>query len=196
MAFLRSVAPPEGGPHIHKGDILLRPPRLSDYTEWAALRGMSREHLVPWEPAWAPDELSRAAFRMRLKHYFREMREDSGYAFFLIRADDNTLLGGLTLSNIRRGASQSVSIGYWVGAPFAGQGIMTKGVRAIASFVFDTLQLHRLEAACLPKNVASIRVLEKAHFTREGLARNYLKINGYWQDHFLYALLKDDHRAG
>jgi ribosomal-protein-alanine N-acetyltransferase len=71
---------------------------------------------------------------------------------------------------------------------------MTKGVRAIAAFVFDTLHLHRLEAACLPTNVASIRVLEKVGFTREGLAREYLKINGRWQDHFLYALLKDDPR--
>jgi [ribosomal protein S5]-alanine N-acetyltransferase len=194
MAFLRTPPLPETGPQIEWDGLILRIPRLSDYHPWAELRGCSRAHLEPWEPAWTPDELSRAAFRMRLKHYTREMRENSGYAFFMFKADDNTLLGGATLSNIRRGVSQSCSIGYWVGAPYAGQGIMTNGVRAIAAFVFDSLHLHRLEAACLPSNVASIRVLEKAGFTREGLAREYLKINGRWQDHFLYALLKDDPR--
>ncbi|MFP3921195.1 MAG: GNAT family N-acetyltransferase [Dichotomicrobium sp.] len=194
MAFLRSPPIPENGPQIEWEGLLLRMPRLGDYHAWAELRAMSREHLEPWEPAWTPDELSRGAYRMRLKHYMREMRENSGYAFFMFKADDNTLLGGATLSNIRRGVSQSCSIGYWVGAPYAGQGVMTKGVRAIAAFVFDSLYLHRLEAACLPTNVASIRVLEKVGFTREGLAREYLKINGRWQDHFLYALLKDDTR--
>lgn len=195
MAFLRSVSAPENGPQILKDDIILRMPRPSDYSAWAELRAISREFLTPWEPAWTPDELSRSAFRMRLKHYFREMRDDNGYAFFLCRADANTLIGGITLSNVRRGVSQSCSIGYWVGAPYANQGYMTKGVSAVASFVFDNLRLHRLEAACLPTNVASIRVLEKVGFKREGLARRYLKINGYWQDHFLYALLDDDERC-
>lgn len=194
MAFLRSPPTSENGPQIEREGLLLRMPRLGDYEAWAHLRAESRPHLEPWEPAWTPDELSRGAYRMRLKHYQREMRENIGYAFFVFKADDNTLLGGATLSNIRRGVSQSCSLGYWVGAPHAGQGVMTKGVRAIAGFVFDSLHLHRLEAACLPTNVASIRVLEKVGFTREGLARQYLKINGRWQDHFLYALLKDDPR--
>jgi ribosomal-protein-alanine N-acetyltransferase len=194
MAFLRSPPTPDNGPELEWDDLMLRMPRPGDYYAWAELRARSRQHLEPWEPAWAPDELSRGAYRMRLKHYQREMRENSGYAFFMFKADDNTLFGGATLSNIRRGVSQSCSIGYWVGSPFAGQGVMTKGVRAIAAFVFDSLHLHRLEAACLPTNVASIRVLEKVGFTREGLAREYLKINGRWQDHFLYALLKDDPR--
>lgn len=195
MAFLKSVSASEGGPQIAKDDILLRMPRQADYVAWAELRAVSRDFLVPWEPAWAADELSRSAFRLRLKHYFREMREDSGYAFFLFRAHDSTLLGGVTLSNVRRGVSQSCSIGYWIGAPHANKGYMTKAVNAVASFVFDSLHLHRLEAACLPANVASIRVLEKVGFKREGLARRYLKINGYWQDHFLYALLDEDERS-
>ncbi len=194
MAFLRSPPLSESSPQLEYDGLILRVPRLSDYHGWAQLRERSRAHLEPWEPAWTADELSRGAYRMRLKHYMREMQENSGYAFFMFKADDNALLGGATLSNIRRGVSQSCSIGYWVGAPHAGQGIMTRGVRAIAAFVFDSLCLHRLEAACLPTNKASIRVLEKAGFTREGLAREYLKINGRWQDHCLYALLSDDAR--
>jgi [ribosomal protein S5]-alanine N-acetyltransferase len=82
-----------------------------------------------------------------------------------------------------------------VGAHYAKQGYMTAAVRAVVPFVFDTLELHRLEAACLPSNTASMRLLEKTGFQREGLARRYLRINGVWQDHLLYALLESDPRV-
>jgi ribosomal-protein-alanine N-acetyltransferase len=98
----------------------------------------------------------------------------------------------LTLANIRRGVAQAGSIGYWVGAPFAKQGYMTAAVRALVPHCFSALRLHRLEAACIPGNDASIRLLEKTGFTREGYARRYLCINGVWQDHLLYARLQDD----
>ena len=96
------------------------------------------------------------------------------------------------MSNIRRGVSQSCSLGYWIGEPYARQGYMTKGVRAIIWFVFDVLRLHRLEAACLPENKASAALLTRTGFQYEGLARRYLKIDGVWQDHWLFALLNDD----
>ena len=79
-----------------------------------------------------------------------------------------------------------------MGEPFAGRGYMSRAVRAAAHFAFGTLRLHRLEAACLPHNDASIRVLESVGFQREGYARSYLRINGRWQDHILYALLESD----
>ncbi len=122
------------------------------------------------------------------------MRADQGYPFFLFRNDGHVLLGGLTLTNIRRGVAQAGSLGYWIGAPFAHRGYMTAAVRALIPFVFDALKLHRLEAACIPRNSASIGLLEKTGFQREGMARDYLCINGIWQDHLLYARLKDDGR--
>jgi ribosomal-protein-alanine N-acetyltransferase len=79
-----------------------------------------------------------------------------------------------------------------MGEPFARQGYMTAAVRAVAPFAFSALGLHRLEAACIPTNTASMRLLEKCGFVREGLARQYLCINGQWQDHVLYARLRDD----
>jgi ribosomal-protein-alanine N-acetyltransferase len=194
MEFLRPASRPEGAAELSGGGVWLRAPELCDYSAWAELRGVSRDFLEPWEPAWAEDELSRAAFRRRLKHYYREMREDQGYAFFLFRSGDNALLGGITVSGVRRGVSQSCSIGYWIGRPHAKQGYMYKGVRNVIPYVFDTLRLHRLEAACLPSNAASTRLLEKLGFTREGIARRYLKINRQWQDHLLFALLNDDPR--
>ncbi len=192
MAFLRAVAGADSGPVLHGDGLMLRMPHTGDYPAWAELRARSREFLVPWEPTWTDDELTRAAFKRRLKHYQRDFRDETGYAFFIHRQHDQALIGGVSLSNIRRGVTQSVTLGYWMGRPFAGRGWMTEAVSAVAPFVLNSLRLHRLEAACIPSNTASIRVLEKCGFTREGFARSYLKINGVWQDHYLYALIADD----
>jgi ribosomal-protein-alanine N-acetyltransferase len=182
----------ESRPQIEGDGVFLREPQLSDYAAWADLRASSRAFLEPWEPRWARDELTRDTFRRRIRYYYRDARQDLGYAFFLFRTSDSALIGGITLSNIRRGVSQSCSLGYWIGEPYARQGYMTKGVRAVAWFVFEVLRLHRLEAACLPENKASSALLTRTGFQYEGLARRYLKINGIWQDHWLFALLSDD----
>lgn len=194
MALLRTASPSDFGPVIESERVMLRTPQMSDYPVWAELRASSREFLMPWEPLWTPDELSRASFRRRVRHYLRDLREDVGYALFIYAAATGELVGGLTLCNVRRGVTQSCTLGYWVGANYAQQGYMTAAVRAVVPFVFDSLELHRLEAACLPTNTASMRLLEKTGFQREGLARRYLRINGLWQDHVLYALLDSDPR--
>ncbi len=182
----------ETRPYVEGDGVFLREPQMSDYAAWAAVRAESREFLEPWEPRWPRDELERDTYRRRMRYYYRDARQDLGYAFFLFRSSDSSLIGGMTLSNIRRGVSQSGSLGYWIGAPYARQGYMTRGVRAITWFVFDVLHLHRLEAACLPENTASAALLTRTGFQYEGLARRYLKINGTWQDHWLFALLAED----
>jgi ribosomal-protein-alanine N-acetyltransferase len=111
----------------------------------------------------------------------------------VFRNEDHALVGGITLANLRRGVAQAGSIGYWVGETYARQGYMTAALRALTPFAFESLRLHRLEAACIPTNAASIRLLEKSGFTREGYAREYLCINGVWADHLLFARLKEDH---
>lgn len=194
MAFLRSVSGAEQGPIVHGRTVTLKIPQIQDYAEWAELRAESRDFLTPWEPTWQRDELSKASFRRRLRYYQKELRDETGYAFFIYDRPTEALLGGLTLSNIRRGVTQSVCLGYWIGKKYAGQGNMSAAVQAITPFVFDTLGLHRLEAACLPINTPSIKLLTKSGFQQEGLARRYLKINGVWQDHLLFALLEDDVR--
>jgi len=194
MAFLRVPTGADGEAEVHGQQIYLRHPAMGDYAAWAELRAMSRQHLTVWEPQWARDELTRSAFRRRLRQYQRELRDDQGYAFFTFRQGDAKLLGGLSISNIRRGVAQAASIGYWIGAPHVRQGYMTDALKATLPFAFGTLGLHRLEAACLPHNTPSTRVLEKAGFRREGMARRYLKINGAWQDHDLFALLQEDAR--
>ncbi len=195
MAFLRTSLIPDVVPEVRGSGLLLRAPLLTDYGAWMQLRADSREHLTPWEPEWSRDELSYPSFRRRLKQYQRDMIEDTSYALFLLRERDAALMGGLTLSIVRRGVAQAASLGYWIGQPFAGRGIMTEAVHTILPFAFEQLRLHRVEAACLPHNRASVRVLEKTGFRREGLARQYLKIDGAWQDHLLFAALETDGRV-
>jgi [ribosomal protein S5]-alanine N-acetyltransferase len=192
MAFFRTVGFSEQLPVIAGDGLLLRTPQMGDYGEWAALRELSREFLTPWEPTWPTDDLARASFRRRIKRYYEDQRCDMAYPFFIFRKVDNALLGGLTLANVRRGCAQACSLGYWMGATWAHQGYMTAAVRAVLPFAFSTLRLHRVEAACIPANAASIRLLEKNGFRREGIAREYLCINGVWQDHLLYARLRND----
>ncbi len=175
-----------------RGDgVYLRPAEMRDYDAWSQLRAASRAFLVPWEPTWPGDDLTPAAFRRRLRRSLQEIANDEAYPLLIFR-DNGILAGGLTLGQVRRSVVQSGTLGYWIGAPHARQGLMTAAVRAIIGYGFTTLRLHRIEASCLPTNRASIGLLERTGFTKEGYARAYLRINGIWQDHLLYALLDTD----
>ena len=196
MAFFRTINFAEPLPSVVGGGVSLRTPQATDHAEWAALREQSREFLTPWEPTWPADDLSRGAFRRRIRRYTEDLRTDQSYAFLIFRSADGRLVGGLTLANVRRGVAQAGSLGYWMGLPYVRQGYMTAAVRAVIPFAFGTLRLHRLEAACIPSNTASIRLLENTGFVREGYAREYLCINGIWQDHLLYGRLKDSKSGG
>jgi [ribosomal protein S5]-alanine N-acetyltransferase len=191
MAFFRTINFSEPLPPVVGDGVVLRAPMLTDHAEWAAVREESRDFLTPWEPTWPEDDLTRTAFRRRIRRYAEDLRADQSYAFVIVRSSDNALVGGLTLANIRRGVAQAASVGYWMGRPYVRQGYMTAAVRAVITFAFNSLRLHRLEAACIPTNNASIKLLEKTGFVREGYARDYLCINGIWQDHLLYGRLKD-----
>jgi [ribosomal protein S5]-alanine N-acetyltransferase len=188
MALLDWMTP-ESGLQLDGGRVRLRPPRHRHYEEWAVLRRRSREFLQPWEPTWPSDDLTRAAFRRRLSAYARELELGSGYPFFVFREDDGALVGGVTLSNIRRGVAQMGTLGYWVGQPFARHGYTLAAVKTLARFAFDTLALHRVEAACVPENERSHGLLLKAGFKPEGRAAAYLKINGEWRDHLLFGMV-------
>lgn len=192
MALFRLGSQPENANFIRGEGIYLRPGEMRDFDQWSWLRDISRDFLTPWEPTWPADDLTRTAFRRRLRRHQDEIDRDEAYPFFIFRQQDDALLGGLTLGQIRRGVAQSGTLGYWMGKPHAGKGYMAKAVRAAAGFAFATLRLHRLEAACVPTNEASIRLLEGVGFTREGYARAFLRINGQWQDHILFALIETD----
>lgn len=172
----------------------LRLPVFSDHVAWANLRGDSRAFLTPWEPSWSEDHLSRRAFTNRVNWAQRAARKGTAWPLLLIR-HDGTLIGAITLDNVRHGPAQQGTLGYWVGAPFARQGYMREAIAALSEHAFATLELSRLEAACLPENAASRGVLEKSGFKYEGVAQAYLQINGRWRNHVLYASLRGDRRG-
>lgn len=181
-------------PQIAQDRLILRIPRLSDFAQWHSLRSQSRDFLTPWEPSWGVNELTKKSFEKRVRRFRQNAKTGTGYAFFLYELDASgkqQLRGGLSVSNIRRGAMHACNMGYWVGAPYAGTGLTTKSVTMAKPFIFEELKLHRIESAIIPTNIASRRVLEKNHFVHEGAAENYLFINGKWQDHLLFGLVRE-----
>ena len=181
-----------GSPELSDATYRLRLPQNGDFDAWRRLRVESREFLQPWEPTWRAEDFTAHAFRARVQRNQQEYHSGSAVPFFIFRRSDDALLGGLTVGLIRRGVAQACMIGYWMGASHAGQGHMFAALHLAIPYMFGELQLHRIEAACIPDNVKSVRLLERSGFTREGLLRHYLKINGAWRDHLLFALLSSD----
>ncbi|MCA8883565.1 MAG: GNAT family N-acetyltransferase [Rhodobacteraceae bacterium] len=180
---------------IQSERMLLRPPAQDDFVPWATLRRDNAAYLQPWEPTWAQDHLTRRSFSHRVRWAHRTINDGSGMPLFLFARDSGTLLGALTLDNIRRGPAQAGTIGYWIGQAHSGQGYMREAIRAVAHHAFTQLDLSRIEAGCLPENAASRRVLENSGFKYEGVAQSYLQINGRWRNHVLYANLRSDRRG-
>lgn len=174
------------------GRVILKPLAVSDWREWAKLRADSRDFLTPWESTWPDDALEAGAFRRRVRQYAEDWARRTAYHFLIRRAEDNRLVGGINITNVRRGIAQQGTLGYWIGAAHARHGYMTEAMLAMLGFAFGELKLHRVEAACLPDNAASRALLLKCGFREEGRARQYLRINGRWQDHVTFAILADD----
>lgn len=196
MALFRFSTEPPTRPLIRTQNLILRAPQAGDYAAWSLLRMESRDFLTPWEPTWNEDDLTRTSFRLRVKRAAREIAADEAYSLFVVDARTEALLGGLTLGLVRRGVAQACTLGYWMGERHAGKGHMSEAVRGALRFAFHDLALHRVEAACLPSNEPSRRLLERVGFQHEGLARAYLRINGLWADHLLYAALASDRLPG
>ncbi|KAF0675794.1 GNAT family N-acetyltransferase [Profundibacterium mesophilum] len=173
----------------------LRPPRHGDFRAWSELRRDSRDFLAPWEPTWSDDHLTRKSFTNRVYWAQRSIANDTALPLFLIRREDEMLIGAITLDNLRRGPAQAGTLGYWVGAPFARQGYMGEAITALVHHAFKLMGLSRLEAACLAENNASRAVLEHSGFKYEGVAQSYLQIDGRWRNHVLYANLRMDRRG-
>ena len=175
--------------------LTLRPPVHSDFQAWAALRLQSRDYLTPWEPAWASDHLGRKSFTNRVYWAQRSVSSGTALPLFLIRREDQVIVGAITLDNIRRGPAMAGTLGYWSGQPFARQGYMREAIGSVVHYAYGKLDLSRIEAACLPENAASRGLLEKSGFKYEGVAQSYLQIAGRWRTHVLYAALRHDRRG-
>ena len=172
--------------------VFLRPPKRRDALKWQKLRMSSKSFLVPWEPSWDASSCTRRAYLRYFKNSNYLANMDRAYSFLIFKIDDKTLLGGINIGNVRRGVSQSASLGYWIGEKHSRNGYMKEALKLLMPSLFIDLRLNRIEAATLEENVASKNLLKKIGFKKEGVLRKYLKINGAWRDHILYGLLEND----
>ena len=172
--------------------VFLRPPKRRDALKWQKLRISSKSFLVPWEPSWDASSCTRRAYLRYFKNSNYLANMDRAYSFLIFKTEDKTLLGGINIGNVRRGVSQSASLGYWIGAKHSRNGYMKEALKLLIPSLFIDLRLNRIEAATLEENIASKNLLKKIGFKKEGVLRKYLKINGTWRDHILYGLLEND----
>jgi ribosomal-protein-alanine N-acetyltransferase len=191
-----SLFQPNSGALLEGQRVQLREPGFGDYREWVSVRRQSRAFLQPWEPTWSHQEFETAAFRDRIRHYRRERENGTAYTFVIVPKGIGGIAGGITLGKVQHGVCNSGELGYWMGAAYAGKGYMRESLDLVITYAFESLGLQRVEAACIPENARSVRLLEKAGFVREGVMRAYLRINGVRRDHLRFALLKEDRARG
>jgi len=172
---------------LDAGPVTLRPPRMSDQPAWASVRARNYDDLQPWEPVWPEGCLSAEFFTRRLRRQAKDWDAGTAYSFIILLGDENgPLIGGVNLNHVALGAARSASLGYWLDQDHRGNGYMTEALSAVMDWAFTSLNLHRINAACLPHNERSIAVLRTLSFAEEGFAKSYYRINGVWEDHILF----------
>lgn len=176
--------------------LVLRPPRTNDVGEIRRLLRQNHEHLKPWNPAPPPGddptsitEVSKTVLRQR-----REWKRGSSFVFMVaLRDEPARFVGKIALNGVMRGALYGAYLGYWMDREQQGKGIVTEAIAAVLDFAFGPAGLHRVQAAIMPRNARSLRVIEKLGFRREGYAERYLQIAGQWEDHILFAKTREEH---
>jgi ribosomal-protein-alanine N-acetyltransferase len=175
--------------------LILRPLRTNDVPEMRRALRSNAGHLRPWSVAPGPgeDPASLASVSRAVLQHRREWKR--GHTFVLVitpRDNEARVIGRIALGAVLRGAFQNAYLGYWIDQELQGRGLMTEAVHATTAFAFSAAGLHRVQAAVMPRNGASLRVLEKAGYRREGVAQRYLSIAGRWEDHVLLATTAEE----
>jgi len=164
-----------------------------DYEAWYQVRDRCRSWLVPWEPRpkgapLAPEDAVSFASRCLMRERERQLGTGFGFGLFV----EGRFAGEITLSSIQRGPFQNGSVGYWIDQDLAGLGLIPEAVVVVLQYAFETLGLHRIEVAIIPRNSSSRRVVEKLGLRVEGVALGFLEINGEWEDHIRYAITAEE----
>lgn len=153
----------------------------------------NKEFLEEWEPLRTSEYYSVEAQTKLIENDLLNMEREQLFKVWIYRREaSDRIIGSIALNNIVRGAFQSCTVGYRIDHSENGKGYMTEGLKYVIEHAFHPLQLHRIEANIMPRNKASLRVVEKLGFREEGLASKYLKINGKWEDHIHMVLLNEE----
>jgi [ribosomal protein S5]-alanine N-acetyltransferase len=180
---------------LREGDTAIRPLESSDLPALVEARVRNREFLAEWEPTRDESFFTPAGQARELALDDAAWRTATGFPFAILDVNDgDRLIGRVALANVVRGVWQNATLGYWVSEDAGGRGHATAAVRLALRFAFEVAGLHRVQPAIMPRNVRSRRVVEKCGFRHEGVALRYLKINGAWEDHDLYAMTVEDWR--
>lgn len=176
--------------------LLLRAPRTGDVGEVRRMLRHNNEYLKPWTPASRPGEDPTSITEVS-KTILRQRREwKHGRTFVMMIAtqrEPNRFIGKLALNGVMRGAMHGAYLGYFMDVDQQGKGYVTEAIKGLLDFAFGPLALHRIQAAIMPRNAKSLRVIEKLGFRREGYAERYLQIAGKWEDHILFARTREEH---
>jgi ribosomal-protein-alanine N-acetyltransferase len=183
------------GLRLETSRVILRAPRTIDIAELRSLLSRNADHLRPWSPSPPPGtnplgftELGRSISKQR-----RDWKAGTGYVFVaLLRQAREPIIGRVALTSVARGPWQSAQLGYWIDAASGGRGLMSEGVELVLAFAFGQLRLHRVQAAVMPTNQPSRRILSKRGFREEGYAARYLRIGNAWEDHVIYGLTAEE----
>jgi ribosomal-protein-alanine N-acetyltransferase len=190
----KPFAPPTEAVTLVGRRVLLRPLRPEDFADWQEVRRSSAEWLTQWEPRptpGMPDTVEDPqAFKSRCSMRLREIQLGTGFGFGVFLA--GRFIGEVNLNSIQRGARHNAYIGYWIDQNEAGQGLVPEAVVVALRFAFEDLHLHRVQISIVPRNTASLRVVEKLGLRSEGLAERYLQINGVWEDHLRHAITAEE----
>lgn len=174
--------------------ILLRPLKPEDFWRWQEVRRRNADWLIKWEPSrpvGSPDPVEdRSAFALRCHAREREWQMGSGYGFGIFVG--GVFSGEVNLNAVQRGPFQSAYLGYWIDEQQAGNGYVPEAVVVLLKFAFEELSLHRIQISIVPRNSASLRVVEKLALRNEGVAQRYLEINGVWEDHVRFAITAEE----
>lgn len=169
--------------------VIVRPPQGRDCAEWLATRSRNQQFLQQFEPTWSAHALTPGFYERRLTRQKTDWMTDQAYSFLIFGHNNRSVLGGINVNHVSRGAAQHATLGYWLDEGLQAQGLMREALELVIAFCRDGLGLHRLHAATLPDNERSARLLVRLGFTEEGFAKAYVQINGTWADHRLYGLV-------
>jgi [ribosomal protein S5]-alanine N-acetyltransferase len=167
--------------------VLLRSPASRDRAEFVALnRASTGFHRGLVSPPKTPEQFAT---------FLEKSRKEDSVCLLICLVADGAIIGAINLSQIFRGGFQNAYIGYYIGGQYAGQGYMTEALQLALRYAFEHLKLHRLEANIQPGNLASISLVTRSGFVREGYSRRYLKVGGRWRDHERWAIIAEDWKS-
>jgi ribosomal-protein-alanine N-acetyltransferase len=187
------------GTHITGERIIMRPSDVSDAQAWVDVRSFSAAHLQPFEPQWPKDCLNIDFYARQWRRLTRRWLQDREYSMLVFERNtdgsEGALLGGVTISDIKRNVMQSGLLGYWLGVSHVGRGYMREAVLLMLDFAFQRLKLTRVEAACVPENERSLKLLRAIGMHEIGLAHSYMQIGSQWRDHVLFEKVRHEARG-